>query len=191
MKTPAELNPRITELENKRNILHAEKAAKVAEAAAIRVRLQNAPSNGNAAENRVRVILGESPLPDSAPDMLRLDALLSELHDINIALSILDHAIQKEKTIGSRLVCEAERPEVTKRAKAFAKALINLRDSQIEYHTYLDKLEDTGATISSLPRVFIHGIGHANDPCGGFHFAFRELVDGNYISKSEVPVAIR
>jgi hypothetical protein len=65
--TPAELHPRLSELETKRNALHVERTGKVAEAATIRARIQTTPSNGNVAENRVRVILGETPLPDAAP----------------------------------------------------------------------------------------------------------------------------
>ena len=63
---PTELHPRISELENKRNTLNTEKTVKVAEAAAIRTRIQISPSSGNAADNRVRAILGEAPLPDAA-----------------------------------------------------------------------------------------------------------------------------
>jgi hypothetical protein len=84
MKIPklTEVNPLLAELETKRNTLHTQKTAKVAEAAVIRARIQDSPSQGNTAENRVREILGETLLPDAAPDMSRLEALLVELNTI-------------------------------------------------------------------------------------------------------------
>jgi hypothetical protein len=189
--TPTELHPRLSELENKRNNLHADKTAKIAEAAIIRARIQESPNNGNAAQNRVREILGEVPLPETAPDMARLEQLLRELQDINTALAILDGAIQKEKAIASRLVCDAMKPEVTKRAKAFAKALIDLHAANSEYDLILDEIENTGTSIGSLGRVWINGLGSVKDPCGGFHYGMREFVDAGFLDRSQIPQAIR
>jgi hypothetical protein len=189
--TPAELHPRLTELEAKRTTLHAEKTGKVAEAAIIRARIQESPSNGNAADNRVRAILGEAPLPESAPDMPRLEQLLTELNDLNRAIGILDHEIQSQRNIGSRLVCEAVKPDVTKRAQTFAKALIDLHAAHIEYDRYLDEVENTGTNISSLNRVFLNYLGSSRDPCGGYHYSMREFVDAGIIARSDMPQAVR
>ncbi|WP_256807797.1 hypothetical protein [Bradyrhizobium sp. Bra64] len=188
---PTELHPLIAELETKRNALHAKKTAKVAEAAAIRSRVQESPSNGNAAENKVRAILGEPLLPDSAPDMPRLEALLLELNTLNTALGQLDSKIQKERNIGSRLVCEATRPEVTKRAKAFANALLAFHAAHLEYDRYFDEIENTGTNVSSLNRVFLTHIGSPRDPCGGYHYSLRDFVDAGIISRSDMPQVIR
>jgi hypothetical protein len=189
--TPAELHPRIVELVSKRNILQAQKAAKVSEAAIIRARIQNAPSNGNEDENRVRAILGEAPVPTTAPDMERLDELLKDIHALNSAIGILDNEIHNQRNIGSRLVCEAIQPEVTKRAKAFAKALIDLHAANIEYDSYLDEVENTGTNISSLNRIFLSYLGSARDPCGAYHYSMRDFVDAGYLERSEMPKAIR
>lgn len=60
------LTPRLTELLNKRNALCLEKTNMVAEIAAVRARMaKESPSDGNAADNRVRAILGETILPES------------------------------------------------------------------------------------------------------------------------------
>ncbi|MGY3588518.1 FtsZ-binding cell division protein ZapB [Bradyrhizobium sp. USDA 4341] len=194
MKTipkPTELNPRIAELENKRNSLQAEKTAKVAEAAIIRARIQTAPSNGNAADNRVRSILGQAPLPDADPDMPRLDKLLLELSDLNKAIGILDSEIRNQRDIGSRLVCDAVKPDVMKRAKAFAKALFDLHAAHTDYDRYLDEVENTSANISSLNRVFLSFLGSSRDPCGGYHYSMREFVDAGVIDRSDMPQAVR
>lgn len=188
---PTELHPLIAELVTKRNTLQAQKTAKVAEAALVRARIQESPSNGNAAENRVRAILGEPLLPDSAPDMPRLEGLLLELNTLNTALGQLDSKIQKERDIGSRMVCEEVRPEVLKRAKTFAKALIDLYAANLEYDRYLDEVESTGTNVSSLKRVFLTHIGSPHDPCGGYHYGLRDFVDAGIIARNEMPQAIR
>jgi plasmid stability protein len=189
--TPNELNPHLAELKAKRNSLHTQKTAKVAETAIIRARIQDSPRQGNAAENRVRAILGEPLLPESAPDMPRLEALLVELNTINAALGTLDNRIQVENAKASRLVCEAVKPEVTKRATAFAKALIDLHAANLEYDRYLDEVENTGANISSLNRVFLPFIGASRDSCGGYHYSMREFVDAGIIARSQMPEIIR
>lgn len=193
MKIPklTERNPRLGELESKRNGLHAEKASKVAEAAVVRVRLQQAPNNGNAAENRVRHLLGEAPLPSAAPDMSRLEALLTELHDLNKAISILDASIQNEKAIASRAVCSEVKPEVTRLGKNFAKALVALHSTHSEYIKFLDSVEDTGASIGSLGRVWPSGLGHFADRSGTYHYAFREFLETGLIDKASIPEAVR
>ncbi|QIG92445.1 hypothetical protein [Bradyrhizobium sp. 6(2017)] len=194
MKTipkPADLNPRLAELESKRTSLHAEKTAKVAEAAIIRARIQDSPSNGNAADNRVREILGEAPLPDADPDMPRLDKLLMQLNDLNRAIGILDNEIHNQRAIGSRLVCDSVKPEVTRRAKVFAKALLDLYEAHAEYDRYLEEIESTTVNISSLNRVFLSFLNSPRDPCGGYHYCMREFVDAGIITRSDMPQAIR
>jgi hypothetical protein len=189
--TPAELHPRLTELETKRSKLHTEKTAKVAEAAIIRARLQESPSAGNAAENRVRLILGEAALPDSAPDMPRLEQLLIELNDLNRAIGILDNEIYNQRNMASRLVCNAMKPEVTKRGSAFAKALIDLHVTHTEYDRFLDEIENTGTNISSLNRIFLSHLGSPRDPCGAYHYMARDFIEAGYASKSDLHKAIR
>jgi len=189
--TPTELHPRIVELENKRNALHAEKAGKVAEAAIIRARIQESPSNGNVAENRIRIILGEAALPDAAPDMPRLEQLLTELNDLNSAIGRLDSAIQAERDIASRLVCKAVAPEADRLAKKFAAAFIELHTAHSDYNTFLDAVENTGARISSLGRVWPNSLGHPKDASGPYHYGFREFIDAGYLIRSQVPEAVR
>ena len=63
--------PRLTELASKRNAEYAKKTTLIAEIASIRARMaKESPSDGNAADNRVRAILGEAILPDSVEPRL-------------------------------------------------------------------------------------------------------------------------
>jgi len=189
--TPKELHPRLTELESKRSELHAEKMAKVAETAIIRARIQESPSTGNAAENRVRAILNEAPLTDAAPDMLKLEQLLKELSDLNSAIGRLDSAIQTERDTASRLVCKVVAPEADRLGKKFAAAFMALHTSHSEYNAFLDAVENTGARISSLGRVWPNSLGHPRDASGAYHYGLREFVEAGYLVRSQVPEAIR
>lgn len=189
--TPETLYPVITEKLKKLNIIQAKATAMKAECAIIRARLTHAPSQGNAADNRVREILGEAPVPTNAPDTERLEELLKDLHALNGAIGILSHQIYNDKVVGSKLVCDSIKPEVTKRAKVFATALLNLYAANAEYDSYLDAVENSGTSISSLNRIFLNSLGSTRDPCGGFAYSMREFVDSGFIAKSEVPAAVR
>jgi hypothetical protein len=189
--TPAELDPHLAELESKRTTLHAEKTVKVAEATALRARIAESPSVGNVAENRVRAILDQPLLPDVSADIPRLEALLTELNTINSALGRLDSLIQTEEAKASRLVCGEVWPEVSKRADAFAKAMIDLHTAHIEYDKYLDQVESTGANISSLKRVFFSYLGSPLARSAGYHYCFAEFVDSGILDRSDVPAEVR
>jgi hypothetical protein len=191
LPTPAQLHPRIRELEIKRNKLQAERTAKLAECAIIRARLQNAPSAGNAADNRVRAILGEAPVPETAPDKDWLDELLKDLHALNSAIGVLDHELYTQRNIGSRMVCDAIRPEVTKRAKVFAQALLDLHAANADYDRFIDEVENTGTNVASLNRIFMSHVGSPRDPCGAYYYSAREFVDAGIISRSDLPKEIR
>lgn len=193
MKIPTheQLHPRYAELEAKRNALHIEKAAKIAEAAIIRARIQVAPSDGNAAAQRVAAILGEAPISNSPPDLPRLEALLTELRDLNSAISILNGTIYHERNVASRKVCDVVRPESDRLGKLFARAYLALHDAHREYDEFIDSVERSGVNTSSLNRVTPHWLGASRDPCGGYHYALNELVEAGYASKTDLNVAVR
>jgi hypothetical protein len=188
--TLTELHPRISELEGKRYALQIEKNAKVAEAAIIRARIQESPSAGNAAENRVRAILGEPVSPDVPPDMLRLDALLRELNDMNKALGILDANIQKERVVASRLVLAAVKSDVATLGKAFAKAFLDLHTCHLGYNKFIDSLEDVGVSVSAL-RVCPNGLGFPTDLSGTYMYGVCEFIEAGYLEKSQMPKVLR
>jgi hypothetical protein len=186
--TPSELHPRIAELESKRNALHAEKITMVAEAAMLRARIQESPSNGSAAENRVRAILGEPTIPDVSPDMPRLQELLVKLQAVNTALAILDGEIQKQRLVGQRLVLESVKPEVDGLGRKFATAFLDLHTAHTNYNKIIDSLEDIG--VSAI-RVLPYGLGWPTDRSGTYHYGTREFVEAGYLKASEIPKAIQ
>lgn len=175
--------PRLSELKSNRNSELVKKTTLAADIASLRAKLaRESPGDGNAADNRVRAIMGESVLPDTRPDVVRLGELLQEAQLVNRSIAIFDGLITKEKIVASKLLCEAEEPEVTKLGKAYAKALVELHSAQLAYHGHLDRIQDTGASLSSLPHVFIKGLGDARDRSGTYFYAMRDFIEAGYLS---------
>ena len=185
------LHPVIIEKESKRNKLQTTKVAMVAECTMLRARIQDAPSQGNASDNRVRAILGEAPVPTTAPDVVRLDERLKDLQAINSAIGVLDHELYNERNIGSRLVCDSLKPEVTKRAKVFAQALISLHAAHADYENCIDQIENDGVNVASLNRIHLSHMGSPRDPSGTYHYSLIEFVDSGIISRDSIPLAVR
>jgi hypothetical protein len=180
--------PRLTELVSKRNAELVEKTTMIAEIASIRARMaKESLGDGNAADNRVRAILGEPLQPETSPDISKLEEMLREVTVRNKTIAILDGLITTEKAVASRLLCEAQKPEVTKRGKAFAKALVALHAAQLDYHDLFDKIQDTGASTGSLPHVFINGLGDAKDRSGQYWYGMKEFIEAGYLPPSELP----
>ena len=187
---PTVLNPRIGELEAKRTPLHAEKSAKVAEAAIIRARIQQSPSSGNAAENRVRAILGEAPLPDAAPDMSRLEQLLLELNDLNKAIAIIESKIREEKIVASRMVLDAVKPDVGRLGTTFAKAFLELHAAHLGFNKFIDAIEDVGVSVTAL-RLCPNGVGFPTDLSGQYMYGIRDFIDAGFLQKSDMPKVLQ
>ncbi|MDH2357693.1 hypothetical protein QCM80_45335 [Bradyrhizobium sp. SSUT112] len=175
--------PRLSELQSNRNAELVKKTTLAAEIAILRAQMtRETPRDGNAADNRVRAIMGETIVPDISPDTVKLGEMLQDAQIITRSIGIFDGLIAKEKAVASKLLCEAETPEVARLGKAFAKAFVDLHTAQQAYHKHLDKIQDTGASISSLPHVFISGLGHGSDRSGTFFYGMRDFIEAGYLS---------
>lgn len=184
------LNPRLKEVEDRKNALDAHKTSLVEKCSALRQAIRNG-DNGNAAERRVQqIIAGETPtMAESLLD--ELNARLVELNDVNSALGTLDALIQKERAVASKAACDLVRPEVEKSAKAFASAYLDLYKAHVAYEETLDSVERQGINISSLNRIWLSSLGSIRDPSGNYHYSFEDLVMNGVLSKSDVPEAVR
>lgn len=187
----SDLNPRVSELEGKMVALNAARAVRVSETATIRERLQNSPSVGNKADNRVRRILGETVEPEAEPDTSRLAQLLSELTDINSAIGQTHASLRNEHDIASKMVCNSMLPEVTKKGKAYGNALVALHKANTEYNELIDSIENTGASVGSLNRVWLTALGSPCDMSGQYMYGLRDFVDAGLLAKADLPVAFR
>jgi hypothetical protein len=126
-------SPRLKLLRAKKAELHVEITTLKAECAVIRARMQDSPSPGNESENRLREILGETPVVASLPDPEQLRTLQKELEILNAAVSTVDAAILAETRIASNKMLEAVKPEVTRLGNNFAKAFLALREEHLQY----------------------------------------------------------
>jgi hypothetical protein len=148
-----------------------------------------AHSNNSDEENRIRILTGQPPLA-KATEKSELEDILIALQDRKNARERLDGIIQKEKAIASRLVCQEVRPEATRLGKIFAKAFVELHKAHKDYHQFLDTVENTGASTSSLGRVWPNGLGHFADCSGTYHYGFKEFSEAGLIDKASIPVEV-
>jgi hypothetical protein len=151
--------------------------------------MQDTPSQGNLHENRVRQILGETPVVESLSDPDQLRALQKELEVLNDAVSTIDAAILAETRTASDKLLDAVRPEVNRLGSKFAQAFLALRSEHREYIEFVDKLDDAGGNVSAL-RITPAGLNDPRESCANYSYALREFAEAGYVSHSVVPKAI-
>jgi hypothetical protein len=189
---PEELHAPLREALKKDMELSLSMAPLTARASVLRAeeREQRIDDNNPTDNNRVRALTGE-PLIVEASGKSELDAVLLSLQDRNAARNRLGTIIRNQKAIASRLVCDEVRPEVTRLGKLFANAFLALHAAQHEYHSYLDQVENTGASIASLPNVFISGLGSARDLSGTFMYAMKDFIEAGFLQKADMPKVLQ
>jgi hypothetical protein len=183
------LSPRRAQLRAKKAQLHVNISDLKSQCAVIRARMQDSPSPGNEHENRLRQILGETPMVVSLPDPDQLRTLQKELEILNAAVSTVDAAILAETRTASNLLLEAVRPEVNRLGSKFAKAFLALRQEHLEYVELVDKIDDAGGNVSAL-RITPAGLSDPRDRCGNYSYGLREFAEAGFISKSVAPRVI-
>jgi hypothetical protein len=185
-------SPKLPQLRNKRADLYATVARHKAECAEIRGRLRHAPLAGNDQENRIRALIGETaPQATTVSDAERLDQLLRDLTDLNAAVLIIDAQIEAETRHASVKLCEAAGSEHSALARKFATKMIELHAAEVAYVQFLDSVENTGASLTSLARMPRSFLGSALDSSGGYHHFLKECVEAGHIGRSAVPESIR
>jgi hypothetical protein len=182
-------SPRLKLLRAKKAELHVEITTLKAECAVIRARMQDSPSPGNESENRLREILGETPVVASLPDPEQLRTLQKELEILNAAVSTVDAAILAETRIASNKMLEAVKPEVTRLGNNFAKAFLALREEHLQYVEFVDKLDDAGGNVSAI-RITPNGLSDPRDRSSNYAYGLREFAEAGFISHSVVPKVI-
>jgi hypothetical protein len=180
---------RLPQLRQKRAGLLVSASSLKSQCAVIRDRMQDSPSPGNESENRLREILGETPVVVSLPDPAQLRALQKELEILNAAVSTIDAAILAETRTASNLLLEAARSEVNRLGSKFAKAFLALRSEHLEYLEFVDMIDEAGGNVSAI-RITPNGLSDPRDRCGNYSYALREFAEAGFVSHSVVPKAI-
>lgn len=164
---------------------------KIAEKIAVSERIRDNPNPGNAETNRLNKLLNKPTEPDVAPDRERLPELVSDIAALNLALAENDDAVQKERYVASRLICEDVSGEHTKLVKDFAAKLIELHDTHDRYVKFLDAVERTGASLTPLQPVSPYTLGHPNSVNHTYYWSLREMLDNGHITKRDMPKAFQ
>jgi hypothetical protein len=124
------------------------------------------------------------------PDTERFRQLIGEIEDYTAAVGRVDGETQKEIRTASVRLCESVAPEHTHLAKAVASDLLALHASYSNYLAFVDSVQDTGATTSSLNIVTPTLLGNPKDLSGMFFYTLREYIDAGFLKKSDMPKAL-
>jgi hypothetical protein len=122
-------------------------------------------------------------------DTERLNQLLRELEDLNIAEKFVDAAIQTETRFAGHKLLDAIKPETMRLGSAFAKAFIALRLANTGYDAFIEEVDATVASVESL-RLHINGLSDPRDTSGNYPWGLRAFADAGFIPKSQAPQAI-
>jgi hypothetical protein len=174
------------------NKLNADITALKSSTAEIVARLnENRPEFGNVEANRARVFAGQPPLPEILPDPEQVAKNRSDLTRLENARHIAVSKASAEKAVASRMFCDKVRPEHTALVKDLAAKLSAFHESYIKYIDFLDSVENTGSSNTSLMPVWPSGFGHPRDASGAFHWTFKEMRENGHIGMKDIPEAVR
>jgi hypothetical protein len=124
------------------------------------------------------------------PDQERLWQLQREIEDYAAADGRVDGEERKEIRAASIKLCESVAPEHTRLAKVVANDVIALHTSYLNYLAFVQSVQDTGATTSSLNIVTPTPLGNPRDLSGMFFYTLREYIDAGFLNKSDMPKAL-
>ena len=124
------------------------------------------------------------------PDRERLWQLQREIEDYTGADGRVDGEIQKEIRAASVMLCDSVAAEHTRLVKVVANGVIALHTSYSHYLDFVDRVQDTGATTSSLNVVTPTYLGNPRDLSGMFAYVLREYIDTGFLKQSDMPKAL-
>jgi hypothetical protein len=151
----------------------------------------NRPEFGNVEANQARVFAGQPPLPEILPDLEQVRKNRSDLTRLDSARHIAVAKASVEKEVASRKLCDTIRPEHTALVKDLANKLSAFHASNMRYIEFLDSVENTGSSNTSLSPVWPSGFGHPKDTSGAFHWTFKEMREQGHIGMKDIPEAVR
>ncbi len=183
-KSLEERHPPLHALLHDRVGIQARLKEKTAEKIVVSERIRDNPNPGNAETNRLNKLLNKPTEPDVAPDRERLPELVSDIAALNLALAVNDDAIQKERYVASRLICEDVSSEHTSLVKNFASKIVELHAAHDQYVKFLDAVERTGASVTPLRPVSPYTLGHPASVNGTYYWSLREESNRNRLSRS-------
>ncbi|MBB5053055.1 hypothetical protein HNQ36_003046 [Afipia massiliensis] len=189
--TLEERHPRLRTLLEDQNGIFTRIKEKTAEKIEISERIRDNPSPGNGEINRLKRLLNQPTDPDVKPDRERLPELVSDIESLKLASAVIDDAIQQERRVASRLICEDVSGEHTVHVKDFAAKIVALHAAHERYVKFLDAVESTGASLSPLQPVSPYTLGHPASVNGTYYWSMREFLDNGHITKRELPKAFQ
>lgn len=121
-------------------------------------------------------------------DAERLNLLLHELEDLDVATKVIEGQIQIESRAAGHTLYESVKPNVDRLGKLFAKAFLDLHTAHSAYSKYVDEIEDAGGNVSTL-RVQPNFLNHPTD--SNYYYGLQTFTDAGFASKSDLPKVLK
>jgi hypothetical protein len=142
---------------------------------------QGLTANGNAA--RVEAILNGTPTPvDPEPDLLRLDAMLRRITDLEAAAEAQWRKINDLERKASVMVCEVVRERHDQLASSICAKLVEAHDLNIQLVALIDQVQGQGASTASMPSLWIDRVlGNPRDRDSGLGYSLRDAKEKGFL----------
>ena len=142
---------------------------------------QGLTANGNAA--RVEAILNGTPTPvEPEPDLLRLNAMLRRITDLEAAAEAQWRKINDLERKASVMVCDPVRERHDQMARSILEKLIEAHELNIQLVALINEVQGQGASTTSLPSLWIDRVlGNPRDRDSGLGYSLRDAKEKGFI----------
>jgi hypothetical protein len=142
---------------------------------------QGLTANGNAA--RVEAILNGTPTPvDPEPDLLRLNAMLRRITDLEAAAEAQWRKINDLERKASVMVCDPVRERHDQMARSILEKLIEAHELNIQLVALINEVQGQGASTTSMPSLWIDRVlGNPRDRDSGLGYSLRDAKEKGFI----------
>lgn len=142
---------------------------------------QGLTANGNAA--RVEAILNGTPTPvEPEPDLLRLNAMLRRITDLEAAAEAQWRKINDLERKASVMVCDPVRERHDQMARSILEKLIEAHELNIQLVALINEVQGQGASTTSMPSLWIDRVlGNPRDRDSGLGYSLRDAKEKGFI----------
>jgi hypothetical protein len=132
---------------------------------------------------RVEAILSGNPTPvEPEPDLLRLNAMLRRITDLEAAAEAQWRKINDLERKASVMVCDALRERHDQMARSILERIIEAHELNIQLVALIDQVQGQGASTTSMPSLWIDRVlGNPRDRDSGLGYSLRDAKEKGFL----------
>ena len=140
-----------------------------------------------AAAQRVAELLGQAPRKIAPSKRDRLAAMAEQIRDLRSAIGVLDGQMAVERHRAEVAYRTGVAPDYKAKLRAVAVAMKSVHAAALDLHKLSKGVEEQGVSLSHLGVFSASLLGSPADPYSAMARFFREAIEMNVITKSEMP----